>query len=493
MSSLFGSLYFSFPPGQRRLKNVTAIGALFKTASSRIGNPSPPPISRYTPTEAPRLTQTFRNAVCPGCACLCDDVSLTFDDGSLIGFHPQCALGEQWFTSNMRRVSNAVFSRDAPLDYHDGIDRAAEILHRADYPLVYGLSRSSTPGQRAAVELGDALRGVVDTTASLCHGPSIMALQEFGEVTCTLGEIRNRADLVIFWGCNPANSHPRHAERYSVTATGQLLPGGRDDRKIVMIGSADQIDQWRLDHHGTQPDLTIAVPVGKDFELLARLNMLLQGKAVEEADDKIDSLMTMIRACNYGIFFFGVGLAETGSWGGTERTGTGHINVAALLHLVAKLNAVTRFTARRMRLQGDVSGADNVLLWQTAYPFAVDFARGFPRYNPGEYTTNELLERGDVDAALLVGAETVQFLTPEARSHLEQIPTIVLDYPGADKALDADVTFTTAVYGLHAAGTAYRMENVPLNLKKMGDSELPTDETVLADILGKLKTLDPSL
>ena len=27
----------------------------------------------------------------------------------------------------------------------------------------------------------------------------------------TLGEIKNRADLVIFWGCHPAASHPRQA------------------------------------------------------------------------------------------------------------------------------------------------------------------------------------------------------------------------------------------------------------------------------------------
>ncbi|MGB7342692.1 MAG: formylmethanofuran dehydrogenase subunit B [Pirellulaceae bacterium] len=447
------------------------------------------------------MTQVFHNVVCPGCGCLCDDVSLSFDEGKLVDFQPRCELGRNWFSSNLASVPTAVTSPSGPIQYQDGIDLAADLLHAADYPLIYGLSRSSTPGQRAAVALGDALRGVVDTTASLCHGPSIMALQEFGEVTCTLGEIRNRADLVIFWGCNPANSHPRHAERYSVTATGQLLPGGRDDRKIVMIGREDQIHQWRLDHNGTQPDLTIAVTKGRDFELIGKLTMLLQGKPVNDPIDEpvndtseeIDTLMTMIRGCNYGVFFFGLGLAETGSWGGTERTGTGHINVAALLHLVAELNAVTRFTARRMRLQGDVSGADNVLCWQTAYPFAVDFARGYPRYNPGEYTTNELLERGDVDAALLVGAETVQHFTPEARAYLKTIPTVILDYPGAEKPIDADVAFTTAVYGLHAIGTAYRMDNVPLNLKKLIDSDLPTDEQVLDDILSRLKVLDPAL
>ena len=41
--------------------------------------------------------------------------------------------------------------------------------------------------------------------------PSVMAQQVVGKVTCTLGEVRNRADLVIFWGSDPLVSHPRVA------------------------------------------------------------------------------------------------------------------------------------------------------------------------------------------------------------------------------------------------------------------------------------------
>ena len=48
----------------------------------------------------------------------------------------------------------------------------------------------------------------IDTTASLCHGPSLMALQEVGESTCTLGEVKNRADLVVFWGIEPGREPP---------------------------------------------------------------------------------------------------------------------------------------------------------------------------------------------------------------------------------------------------------------------------------------------
>ena len=39
-------------------------------------------------------------------------------------------------------------------------------------------------------------------------------------------------------------------------------------------------------------------------------------------------------------------------------------------------------------------GADNVLTWQTGYPFAVSLARGYPRFGPGEYTATDVLGRG---------------------------------------------------------------------------------------------------
>ena len=69
----------------------------------------------------------------------------------------------------------------------------------------------------------------------------------------------------------------------------------------------------------------------------------------------------------------------------------GHVNVAALLHLVAQLNAITRFTARRMRLQGDVSGADNVLCGRPAILSPLIFHAAIRDYNPGEYSANDLL------------------------------------------------------------------------------------------------------
>ena len=187
-------------------------------------------------------------------------------------------MGEQWFRTHSQEGQAIAAIDGQPASVSAALDRAADLLRQADGPLIYGLSRSATPGQRAAIALAERLGAVIDTTASLCHGPSIMALQEVGEVTSTLGEIRNRADLVIFWGCHPATSHPRHAERYSVFPRGRFIPSGRSDRTIVMVGEAGQVDRWCLDPAGAKPDLIVPIDAHKDFETLSMLRMMLRGE-----------------------------------------------------------------------------------------------------------------------------------------------------------------------------------------------------------------------
>ncbi|MEP3482323.1 MAG: formylmethanofuran dehydrogenase subunit B [Fuerstiella sp.] len=432
---------------------------------------------------------THRNVVCPGCACVCDDVQLTIQSGTdsagakLVDFQPNCDRGADWFRMNLESEDAFCRHRGATSSYDDAIAAAAEILDGSDAPLIYGLSRSATAAQRVAVELTERLGGVIDSTASLCHGPSIMAIQEVGEVTSSMGEIRHRADLVIFWGCSPADSHPRHSERYSVQPKGQFIPEGRAGRKIVMVGDEALVNAASIDDAGTEPDLTILLPTGGDLDALRYLQTALEGRPLPNTPEPLLQLIDLMKDCNYGVIFFGLELAETRMAVGRPGSGIGHLNVTALLQLVAKLNEVTRFAARRMRLQGDVSGADNVLSWQSGYPFAVDYSREYPRYSPGEYSASDLLERGDVDACLLIGAETANCFSTVAKRHLESIPTIVLDYSAAHQCFEPTVFLPSAVYGLHTEGVIYRMDNVPLVARKMTKSSLPNDEQILKRIL----------
>ena len=49
----------------------------------------------------------------------------------------------------------------------EAVEAAAEILHRADMPLIYGLSNVTCEAQREAVSLAERIGGVIDSHSSL--------------------------------------------------------------------------------------------------------------------------------------------------------------------------------------------------------------------------------------------------------------------------------------------------------------------------------------
>jgi formylmethanofuran dehydrogenase subunit B len=420
--------------------------------------------------------QRIDDVACTVCGCVCDDLRVTVDAGRVRRADRACRLAEPWFLGLGNRQPPVAEIDGRPATLQEAVRRSADILRSARSPLVYGLSRSSTEGQREAVALADRLGATIDTTASLCHAPSVVALQAAGESTCTLGEVKTRADLVVYWGSNPVESHPRHFERYAVEPAGEFAPLGRAGRFVVVA-------DVRPTASTEAADLFLPVEPGRDFDALWALRALVRGVPVDDGAavgaplPLLRELAGRMTSCRSGVVFFGLGLS---------MTGLGHRSVEALLLLVRDLNDHTRFYARRMRVQGDVTGADSVLAWQTGYPFSVNLARGYPRYNPGEFSANDVLERGEADACLLVGSEGVARFSEAALGHLRRVPTIALDYPSEEPAVPPTVRFTTAVYGVHLPGTAYRMDEVPVPLRAFLPADYPSDGEVLRMIQREL-------
>ena len=418
------------------------------------------------------------DVACTVCGCVCDDLRITLDGGRVVRAEGACKLAEPWFLGQDGRRPPVASIEGQPATLEEAVLRAADLLRASRSPLLYGLSRSSTEGQRAAVALADRLGATIDTTASLCHAPSVLALQQVGESTCTLGEVKNRADLVVFWGSNPVESHPRHFERYSVDPPGEFVPLGRAGRTVVVADVKPTATSEAA-------DLFLPVEPGRDFEALWTLRAIVRGLPLAPGGSTgapirlLEGLAGRMKTCRCGVVFFGTGLS---------MTGIGHRNVEALLQLVTDLNHHTRFYVRRMRVQGDVTGADSVLAWQTGYPFSVNLARGYPRYNPGEFSAQDMLERGEADACLFVGSEGVDRFSPTAVDHLRRIPTIALDYPTVESSIRPTVRFTTAVYGVHRPGTAYRMDEIPIPLRPFLESDYPSDGEVLRMLDERLST-----
>lgn len=423
------------------------------------------------------------NATCTFCGCVCDDMILTVDveEKRITRAKNACVLGKAWFDEHTieERPYALIDGREATTA--EAVEAAAQILANARYPVVYGLSDTTCEAQRQAVAIADMIGANLDTTTSVCHGPSGIAFQGVGESTATLGEIKNRADLVIYWGGNPAESHPRHFTRYSVTPKGMYTPNGKKDRTVVLV-------DVRRTPSAPVADIFIQVKPKSDFEVLWALRALVKGGKVDPSIEErtgvplatLEDLAERMKNCRYGVLFFGMGLTMTRGR---------HFNSGALLALTTDLNQYTHFVAKPVRGHGNVTGADNVVSWQTGFPFAVNFSRGYPRFNPGEFTSVDLLVRGEADAALIIASDPGANFPKAAIEHLRRIPVIVLDPKSTHTSQLAKVAFTTATYGINTPGTVYRMDDVPITLRPAFESPYPSDEAVLTAIKQRVHEL----
>jgi formylmethanofuran dehydrogenase subunit B len=151
--------------------------------------------------------------------------------------------------------------------------------------------------------------------------------------------------------------------------------------------------------------------------------------------------------------------------------------------LVRELHRHTRAAALRLGAPWNAVGAAQVLTWQTGFPSAVSFAPGHPTYLPGEASAHALLERGEVDAALVVGADPASHLSPAARAHLATIPHVVLDDHLNATANSAAVVLFTAKFGVETAGNVFRSDGVALPIKPVIRPTLPDAAALLAELV----------
>lgn len=193
------------------------------------------------------------------------------------------------------------------------------------------------------------------------------------------------------------------------------------------------------------------------------------GLTLEQLTDFIDRA----KKAKFGCMFFGMGLSMTRGK---------HMNSAALLTLAAELNAFTKFVAMPMRGHGNVTGADVIMRWQTGFPFGITFNRGYPRYNPGEFSTVDVLVRGDTDAALILGLTRAR-RCPSPRSIISPaFRRLCSTRKSRTPAGSPASTSPRRSQGSAAPGTAYRMDEIPLPLKPALKSPYPTDQEVVRRI-----------
>ena len=473
----------------------------------------------------------INSVTCPICGCLCDDIEVTVENNEVVKMKNGCAMCEAKFIGykGEHRIHTPLMRKEGklvPVSMEEAVHKSAEILANANYPILYGWSSTNCEAQRVGVELAEEVGGVLDNTAVVCHGPSILGVQEVGIPTCTLGQIRHRADLIIYWGCDPWSAHPRHLERYTSFTEGRFegsewktymnkvkasagkkklmsaqrieakkpasiaesLPINMPPETLHKQGRKLIVIDVRKSMSAEMADYFIQVEPNKDYELMQAIRVLVQdgeldvekvaGVPVEYLKEVADALVN----CEFGVIFFGMGLTQTA---GKFR------NIEVAISLVRDLNMRTKFAIMPMRGHFNVTGADVVSTWQTGYPFGVDFSLGYPRYNPGETTCMDILLRGENDASLVIAADPGANFPKRAVENMVKKPLIVIDPHMNATAMLGDIVFPSAFVGIEVEGTAYRMDHVPLPLKKVVEPPegVLSDEEILKRILEEVRII----
>ncbi len=435
------------------------------------------------------------DALCPFCGCLCDDITVVVEDNKIIEAKHACMLGSAKILGHCRlgganvethhTIKEPMTRADKnsnfrEVSYDEAINEAAEILARSKRPLLYGWASASCEVHKKGLLLAEELGAIIDNTASVCHGPTGLATHEKGAPSATLGQIKNRADVIVFWGCNPVQAHPRHMGRYSTFARGFFSEKGRKGRKIIVV-------DVRKTDTAKMADEYVEIQQGSDYLVISALRAILSGHADVVPDsvggvskEQLVKVVEMLKTAKFGSIFFGMGLTQSKSR---------YKNIDNAVSLTFELNSFTKYVIMPMRGHYNVTGFNQVCTWETGFTTAVDFSRGIPYYNPGETAANDVLNRNEVDAAMVIAADAAAHFPANSVRRLAKMPLVQIDPHWSATTEIANVVIPTAICGIEVEGTAYRMDGVSLRLRKMIEPTHLTDEEVLEKITERVKEL----
>ncbi len=487
----------------------------------------------------------FLRAVCPFCGLLCDGVRVKMCGEEIIDVEECCVIGRAKFVNYHRdRVLKPLKRREngefVEVDLERAIDEIANLLVNSRYPLFYGWSCTTCEAIRLGLKIAELVGGVVDNTSSVCHGPTLMAVAETGHSDFTLGFTTHYADLVIFWGWNPSHAHPNFTYRF-INREGKLIKGRRD-RKVYIIDVRDvapqrptgidlkrctgcdmcfescpEVIRKRIGKLGLKTydvdiskcrecglciricpvnaieyvkdvDTQFIVKPGRDYEILTGIRMCLRDLEIEKDNiagisvEEFEKFCEDLRKANYVILFFGVGL--THSRGKFK-------NIEEAIKIIQELNEHTKAIIIAMRGHFNVTGANMVFLWTYGAPFGIDLSKRYPRYIPGVTTAVDILRRGETDLLFVAGADPAASFPGEVMKNVEKIPVILLTPKVCETLKYADIVIPVALTGIECEGTAYRLDGIPIRLKKLVDppSGIYADEHILEILYEKVSKL----
>ncbi len=393
---------------------------------------------------------------CTGCSLLCEDIEVILENGRIKGIRNACRRGAARFMGCKSWLTPSVNKKQTDID--TAIKKAADILKNAKSPMLFGWSNSTCEAQVKGIALAKKLNAVIDDTSSFCQGQLIERALQKKFRTCSLEDVRNKADVLVYWGSDAQDSQPRHLSRFSVFPRGESRQRGyEEDRLAIAIDVRESNTAKICKGHFYR------IPLRGDREFILALMDALSGKVPKYDAKRILELAGFLKKAEFGVIFAGIGLTYSIK---------DDIDI-----LISLADMLPNFHIMPMVGHYNMRGFNEALFKETGFVNRVKF--GDKPVHDNKYAIVEALKAKSIDALLVVGSDPISSLPRSVTSHLASMPVICIDPCVTLTSTIAEVTIPAAASGIDSGGSAVRMDGKVIEISKAIENTYLSDVEIM--------------
>ncbi len=391
---------------------------------------------------------------CTGCALLCDDIEVVVENNSIKETRNACRRGSARLKGCRNRLTPTINNKQ--VDIEACIKKAAELLRNASMPMLFGFTNSTCEAQVKAIQLAKRLNAIIDDTSSFCQGILMEKVLHKELKTCSLEEIRNKADVLVYWGSDAQNSQPRHLSRFTYFPRGEMRQRGYEEDRVAIAIDVRESSTAKICKHFYK------IPLKGDKDFILDLIKALSGKVPK--DKKILELASILKKAEFGAIFVGIGLTYS---------------IKDDMDILVKLaKMLPNFNIMPMIGHYNMRGFNENLFKETGFVNSVRFNDKVT--HDSKYSIAEAMRNKSIDALLVMGSDPLSCLP---RSIIQKIPIICIDPCVTLTSRIAYITIPSALSGVECGGTAVRMDGKVIELTKIIDNDYMSDEEILSRIM----------
>lgn len=378
---------------------------------------------------------------CPFCAMVCDDLSPPLHNENISLQEFSCRKAGAGFATALQATRETPLIHGQESTWPEAMKQASTLLGEARNPLFHGLI-GDLLDSKAALKLADHFAGSIDHLHGDAIARNLRIYQQGGWQVSSMGEVRNRADLVVLIGDAPEETYPRLQEK--------------------LLGDSERL-------HIASPPVVHMLDPGC-LDLLSIVRARLANRPVQSDTPGSDELLRQINDAVYPVFIIGR-LPEKQA----------EMIVRTCVGLVRDLNE-TRRSALLMLGAGE--GDTTVQLsaaWHNGFGIRTCHAKGYPEQDLWMQAGDRLLQSGEAD--LLVWFSSLSCEPPPGVSQ----PTIVIGHPAMSFThQNPDIFLPVSVPGVHRRGYLHRADGLRLvPLQAVAESPLPSSGMLCDELISQ--------